>query len=466
MKILSQRFFLKIVAMLLFVLLLSAAANTFQTRLVMEKLFTEQQEKRGLSIVNMLAAQGSNLILVNNYYDLHELVKHTQQSNDDVRYAFVVGANGELLAHSFENNFPAELLSINILEESSDYQITELSTEEGVIRDIVVPIFDGRLGTVHIGLSDKSLQAILNSTTKTLLYDTLAAVLFGIILTMYLTNRLTKPIRELVRVTGAITTGDFTQRATIHSRDELGKLGLAFNSMTDSLEKLVAELNQKEETMVHLLQKVIVAQEEERKRIARELHDETGQSLTSLMMSLKCLADNCPGNSHECQIEDMRTLVKTTLGRIHSLTVELRPSILDDMGLIAALEKYITDYRQTHQFDIDFHVIQQVPQRIPREIEVPVYRIVQEALTNIGKYSQAQNVSVIITRKNNGLELIIEDDGVGFEVDALMSGNVSNNKLGLYGMRERATLVGGTFTIESSIGLGTTIYVRIPLVER
>ncbi|GMB02247.1 HAMP domain-containing protein [Pelosinus sp. IPA-1] len=466
MKILSQSFFIKIVAILLFILLLLAGTNMFQTRLVMEKLFTEQQEKRGLSIANMLATQASNLILINNYYDLHELVKNTQQSNDDVRYAFVVGVNGELLAHSFQNHFPAELLSANIPEVPSHYQVTELSTEEGVIRDIVVPIFEGRLGTVHIGLSNKSLQAVLNSTTKKMLFYTLAAVLVGIMLTMYLTNRLTKPIRELVRVTSAITAGDFTQRAVVHSGDELGKLGLAFNSMTESLQKLVAELNQKEEAMVHLLQKVIVAQEEERKRIARELHDETGQTLTSLMMGLKCLADNCTGNSSECQIEDMRRVVKDTLGRIHSLAVELRPSILDDMGLIAALEKYIADYRQTHQIDIDFHVVQEISERILREIEIPVYRIVQEALTNIAKYSQAQNVSVIITRKSNVLELIIEDDGIGFEVDVLMNGNASNNKLGLYGMRERAILVGGTFTIESSPGLGTTIYVRIPLVER
>lgn len=466
MKILSQSFFIKTVAMLLFILLLLAAANTFQTRLVMEKLFTEQQEKRGLSVANMLAAQASNLILVHNFYDLHELIKHTQQSNDDVRYAFVMGANGELLAHSFESNFPSELLSANIPADSSAYQVTELSTEEGVIRDIAVPIFDGRLGTVHIGLNNKSLQTTLDTTTNKMLLDTLAAVLMGIILTMYLTNRLTKPIRELVRVTNAITAGDFTQRAVVYSEDELGKLGLVFNSMTESFQKLVTELSHKEEAMVHLLQKVIVAQEEERKRIARELHDETGQTLTSLMMGLTSLADHCPGNSNDCQIEDMRTVIKNTLGRIHSLAVELRPSILDDMGLVAALEKYITDYRQTHQIDIDFHVIQKVSQRIPREIEIPVYRIVQEALTNVVKYSQAQNVSVIITRKHNGLELIIEDDGVGFEVDTLMSGNVSNNKLGLYGMRERAILVGGTFTIESSPGFGTTIYVRIPLVER
>lgn len=94
----------------------------------------------------MLATQASNLILINNFYDLHELVKNTQQSNDDVRYAFVIGVNGEVLAHSFENRFPAELLSVNLPEEFSQYQVTELSTDEGVIRDIAMPIFTLTIG--------------------------------------------------------------------------------------------------------------------------------------------------------------------------------------------------------------------------------------------------------------------------------------------------------------------------------
>lgn len=462
MKVGRQSFSLKIMALLLVVVVLLGTAIITQTRMIMNNLFTEQQAKRGISIANMLSARAANLILIHNYYDLHELVKDTQASNDDVKYAFVVSNDGELLAHSFPGGFPVDLLTANVPNLPAKYNIAELATEEGTIRDIAVPIFDGRLGVVHVGLGDASLRAILSDTTRQLLLDTLLAILIGLVLTIYLTTRITRPIRELSRVTGAITAGDFTQRAYVKSNDEMGKLASAFNSMADYLHSLMTELKQKEEARTHLLQKVIVAQEEERKRIARELHDETGQTLTSLMMGLKSLADNCPSAGQECRVEDMRAVVKETLGEIHRLAVELRPSILDDMGLIPALEKYAADFRAAHGLDVDLHVSWGLDARVPHEVEVTVYRIVQEALNNIAKYAKAENVSVIITRDSKGLEAIVEDDGKGFNVDEIMK-DTGSNKLGLHGMRERASLVGGTFAIESSEGHGTTIYVRIPL---
>ncbi len=461
-KVGRQSFSLKIMALLLVVLVMFGTAIILQTRVIMNNLFTDQQVKRGISIATMLAARASNHILVNNYYDLHELVKDTQASNDDVKYAFVVSNDGELLAHSFPGGFPVDLLTANTLSPQAKHNIAELNTEEGLIRDIAVPIFDGRLGVVHVGLSDGSLRAILGDTTRQLMFDTLAAIFLGLVLTIFLASRITKPIRELARVTGAITAGDFTQRAYVKSNDEMGSLASAFNVMADYLHRLMTELKQKEEARTHLLQKVIVAQEEERKRIARELHDETGQTLSSLMIGLKSLAEGCPSASHECRVEEMRAVVKTTLGEIHRLAVELRPSILDDMGLVPALEKYVADFRAAHGLDVDLHVSWASDSRIPHEIEVTVYRIVQEALNNIAKYAKAENVSVIVTRDGKGLEAIVEDDGIGFDADDIMRDNESN-KLGLHGMRERASLAGGTFTIESSTGRGTTIFVRIPL---
>ena len=464
-KLRRHSFLFKIMTGLVVVLILLGTVNIIQTRIVMNKLFAEQQEKRGISITNMLASRAANLILVQNYYDLHELVKDTTVNNDDVRYAFVVSNGGELLAHSFGGGFPKELLTANIPDNFAKYHIAELSTEEGVVWDIAVPVFDGRLGIAHVGMSDASLRTILQGTTRQLLLETFAVVVLGIAFMLFYAKQLTKPIRELVRVTSAITQGDFTQRARIDTKDEFGQLSTTFNRMTDYLDELLTELHNKEEARTHLLQKVIVAQEEERKRIARELHDETGQTLTSLMMGLKYLADSCPGNSQFCQLEDMRMVVKRTLDEIHRLSVELRPSILDDMGLVAALEKYVGDYRDNLQIDVDLHVSWQRSERLSHEIEVTVYRIVQEALTNAAKYSEAQNMSVLVTCTQQELTVIIEDAGVGFVVGEIAKETAIGNKLGLYGMYERATSAGGALTIESTPGIGTTIYLRIPFSE-
>jgi signal transduction histidine kinase len=233
--------------------------------------------------------------------------------------------------------------------------------------------------------------------------------------------------------------------------------------MTDYLQNSILELKQKEEARTHLLQKVIVVQEEERKRIARELHDETGQTLASLMMGLKCLTATCPEANHGCRLDEMRLAVKNTIEAVHRMAVDLRPSILDDMGLIAAVEKYIADFKTNYKIDADLHIQWSANKRLSHEIEVTVYRIVQEALTNIAKYAEAENVCVIITGDKNGLDIIIEDDGIGFEAEAIFQENAAGNQLGLFGMKERAMLVGGVLTIESTIGRGTTVFLRIPL---
>lgn len=466
MSVLSKEsFFLKIAAALALALFLLGITFTLQTRNLMHNLFIEQQEKRGISVANMLSARAANFILVHNYYDLHELVKDIQRSNDDVRYIYVASNDGEILAHSFPQGFPGDLLDANPLPPAAKHRIAVLTTDEGVVTDIAAPIFEGRLGVVHVGMGDAGLRSILGNTTRQLLLDTLAAVLIGVALTMFVTSRITKPIRELVRVTNAIAAGDFTQRASVQSKDELGRLAGAFNVMADYLHRLMTELRQKEEARTLLLQKVIVAQEDERKRIARELHDETGQTLTSLMMGLKSVAERCPTAAQECRLEEMRAVVKNTLGEIHRLAVELRPSILDDMGLVPALEKYVADYRERHGLDVDIHVGWICGSRVSREIEVTVYRIVQEALTNIVKYAAAENVSVIVTCDERGLEVIVDDDGVGFDAAEAWGGAISN-KLGLYGMRERVSLAGGTLTIESTPGHGTTIFIRIPHTGR
>jgi len=463
MKFRMDSFFVKVIAGFVLLLLLLGLANIVQTRALMNTLFAEQQEKRGISLASTLAARAANLIIIHNYYDLHELVKDTQSTNDDARYVFVVSHSGELLAHSFPTGFPTDLLQVSVPSGTEKYRINVLATEEGSVRDIAVPILDGRLGVVHVGLSADSLQKILQDTTHQFLFDTLIALLIGFGLAFFFTQRLTRPIRELARAASAITAGDLTQRAHIGSQDEIGKFASAFNAMADHVHALLNELKQKEEARTHLLQKVIVAQEEERKRISRELHDQTGQNLTSLMMRLKCLEDDCPSASRQCRLDEMRGLVKCTVEDIHRLAVELRPSILDDRGLVAALEKYVEDYRANYGLDVDFHVNWQGEERLAHEVEVTVYRIVQEALTNIVKYAVAANVSVILTATVWELTAIIEDDGIGFDAARLLAENAGGSKLGLYGMRERALLVGGNVTIESSPAIGTTIYVKIPL---
>ena len=255
------------------------------------------------------------------------------------------------------------------------------------------------------------------------------------------------------------------QKAKIWANDETGQLSNAFNMMAKRLTNFRDELKSKEEMRTQLLKKVITAQEEERKRIARELHDQTSQSLTSLMIGLKLMQSCKSLDEVGKQSDDLRKVTAKTLEEIHDIAVQLRPLTLDDIGLNIALQRYVVDYSNKFNVKGDYHSSGLNGIRLPAELETVVYRIVQEALTNIIKHSGAKNASVILEHRRNLLKVIVEDDGKGFNVEKVMSSE-AEGKLGLFGMQERASLINGKLAIESTLGMGTTIYITIPLHEK
>jgi signal transduction histidine kinase len=259
----------------------------------------------------------------------------------------------------------------------------------------------------------------------------------------------------LAEAARAVGRGELSQQVAIESWDEAGRLAAAFNTMTE-------QLREKEEDRTRLLEKVISAQEEERKRMARELHDEAGQALSSLMLGLKHLEETCPGPSEKSRAAELRSLAADTLELTHDLALELRPSALDDLGLVAALERYVKDYARKHDVHLDFHAAALQGKRLPAQEEIALYRIVQEALTNVAKHADAHNVSVLLEERNGTAVIIVEDDGKGFDVEAVMEGAAHSRRLGLLGMEERAALIGGRLTIESRPGAGTAVFVEVP----
>jgi signal transduction histidine kinase len=307
--------------------------------------------------------------------------------------------------------------------------------------------------------------------SQELVITTIILTIIGVNGALLVAYFVTKPIRDLSEASKKIAQGDLSARVTTWGHDELARLGQTFNQMADSIEKytaereaLVRELMRNEQTRQELLKKVITAQEDERIRISRELHDETGQSLTSLIIGLKLLEDEINNAKHVQTISEMRNLASTTLKEVHRLAVELRPTVLDDIGLIPAIERFVQTYARNYNIDIDFHVQNKNKERLSSEVETALYRIVQEGLTNIVKYAKAKNVSVLLDIKDSGVKLIVEDDGVGFEADKVEYSE--DRHLGIAGMKERTLLLNGTFTIESGQGQGTTIYACIPLQRR
>jgi len=230
--------------------------------------------------------------------------------------------------------------------------------------------------------------------------------------------------------------------------------------------RLYEELRQKEELRRQLLERVIAVQEDERKRIARELHDETSQALTSLIVRLQALEQLGSLTEVQTYLSDLKAEAARTLDNVHDLALELRPSVLDDLGLVAGLRHYCRDYEQKFRVPVDLQVVGIGSQRLPPPVETALYRIVQEALTNSARHAQAQTVSVLLEKRGSSVVVVVEDDGQGFDVAEVMGSPLRRSHLGLYGMQERASLLGGTVTIESSPGTGTAVFVEIPLNQK
>ena len=203
------------------------------------------------------------------------------------------------------------------------------------------------------------------------------------------------------------------------------------------------------------VRRVVEAQELERRRLARELHDQTGQELTSVLLGLKGVEEAKTDAERVEALATVRAQVVETLHDVRRLAVELRPKALDDFGLVAALERLRDTFAEQTGMRVELEA--SVGDRLPSDVETALYRIVQEALTNIVKHAQASSVSLVVTRSERAITAVIEDDGSGF------AANGGGEGLGLLGMAERLALLGGTLKTESSPGAGATIVAEVPL---
>jgi signal transduction histidine kinase len=205
------------------------------------------------------------------------------------------------------------------------------------------------------------------------------------------------------------------------------------------------------------LRRVVEGQELERRRLARELHDETGQALTSILLGLKALEERSKDPASRAATEELRELVVSTLQDVRRLAVELRPSALDDFGLVAALERLAESFAEQTGISVDFQTAL-ADERLPEEVETALYRIVQESLTNVVKHAQARRVSILLARKDGAVKAVVEDDGQGFD-----PAEQTDDGYGLMGMRERLALLGGRLEVESGHDGGTTIAAEVPV---
>ncbi len=450
----------KILGIVLGLVILLGLTVTIQVRQLLAQSMYVQLEEQAVSITRDLAARATDPILINNLYSLQQLLLGAKTTHPAVRYAFVVDSDGYILGHTFDGGFPSGLIEANTVSPKAYEHTNLLQTDEGQIWDIAVPIFDGRVGTARVGVSDAQVVQTINIITGQLLLTTVLVSAVGITAAVLLTWLLTRPILALVDATKAVERGDFSQRVPRWADDEVGELANAFNAMTEALAKSDVERAEREQLRAQYVSGFITAQEDERKRIARELHDSTSQSLTSLMIGLRALSDICSQSEIRSRAEELRAVAGSTLNDVHTLALQLRPSVLDDVGLPEAIKRHVADCQKRHPLNIDLAFTGLEDCRLPPAVETALYRITQEALTNIIRHAEAATASIFIERSDKKVLAIIDDDGRGFDPSLIEH---RDGHLGLYGIRERAELLSGHLVIESEPGTGTSLYIEIPL---
>lgn len=276
-----------------------------------------------------------------------------------------------------------------------------------------------------------------------------------------------RPLLLLQTVAELVAEGDLRVRAEEQPKGEpnLTRLARTFNTMLDSLEEDTHVLERSRELTEHLTQQVITAQEEERRRIARELHDETAQSLATLGIYI----DTTLGEHREAMspslrsgLQRVREIVDRTLAGVRTIIADLRPSLLDDLGLAAALRWQVLHRLEAAGIRADLQVRGE-DRRLPPAVETALYRIMQEAITNTLKYADAGYVEIDLDLSApDAVTARVEDDGRGFDPAGEVQSRPGQG-VGIFGMRERANLVGGELQVDSAPGVGTEVRVYIPL---
>lgn len=478
----------KIVIITAVIVMVMGLLTVFSIQAVVSRSLKEQLQDKGLSLARVMANDIANPLLNGDLLVVQRILKAVTEDGHSVEYAFVIAPDGKTLIHTFGDGFPEALLTANPIPAGRPHSIQLLVTEKGPIRDIGLKVLDGLDAELHVGFTETSIQRSLRRVTWIIALLTLGGIALACGAAWLLGRYVVRPLERLTRLTRRIGRGDLDQEVTAEAGDEVGILAQSFNQMIRNLRETIGRLKEseesyrlknselsavwgrlkrREEVVSRLLKKVITAQEEERKRIARELHDETNQSLAALAVGLKAASALVTRDAEKAEktLEDLKDSAVIIMRELHNIVYDLRPTLLDDLGLVPALRWCAETRLESHGVEVSMEVTG-VSSRLPPEVETILFRIGQEAISNIAKYAGARHVHLCLRGAKDHVWLRVSDDGCGFDVDEVLREKEGKRSLGLMGMMERAGLLGGKVEVESNIGAGTIISVQIPISPR
>ncbi len=450
---------IKVIGLVIFATLLLGLPVIYFVNIDFSRQNNMQLKLMSLAIGKQLSSQSVNYILEDNFYALEKLLKSSIKSDHDVVYAFIENKKGEVIASTFDGGFPADLLKVKSFNPKS-LSAVKIKTNEGLVYDTAVPILRGRLGTVRVGISTKRSSMLLYSLIRSIIIVMIFAAVLAIILSSSIAWWVMTPIVKLSEAFNKVKSGSYDVKLDIKRDDEIGMLARDFNKMAASLKKADEERMENDNLRKNFINNVIKAQEEERKRIAKDLHDQFAQMLAYIKIRIGLLKNLNNIEEARESVAQISEELTNALDVVRNIARSLMPGILEEMGLVCAVTSYIDDInKKSLNFKVDFYSDYDIKnKRFDQNIEINVYRIIQEALSNVILHSHSNYAKINLGIAEGKIIGSVEDYGTGFNY-----GLISKDSLGIFGMTERAKLLGGDLKIESKTGAGTLINFYIPL---
>lgn len=377
----------------------------------------------------------------------------------DTGYAYLVDRNGRVIYHPEEALIGQDFSGRQAVDRLKHGEVVGAFVSQETSRERFVVGF-ANLPATGWGLVICEPWAEVVAPVKSYLRLLALALLAALTLAAFLVSlgvrRISQPINDLVRQTRQVARGDYSAQVPLGTIREIRELGLAFNAMVEQIARYRAGVRRYVAAVTH-------SQEEERKRIARDLHDDTVQSLIAIGQRIElCRASLDNPEEARRQLTEIRRMVTEAIQSIRHFSRELRPMALEDLGLVPALQLLVNDLAKVEALQADLEIDGQ-PRGLAPELEVAIYRIVQEALQNVRKHAHASAVTVRAEFTDQRVAIAVRDNGVGFIVPPSPTDLASQGNFGLMGIEERAQLFGGQLEIHSQPGRGTELKVTLPL---
>ena len=453
-------------AKILIINIFSIFIITLGIALEIKIVLTQNLEDRLILRTNNIASTLSDSVieplLSNNIYLVHQILVQYKENNPEVSYINIIGNQKEVISSTFSNGFPKELYLLQTSDTGNNTKV--FSSEIGKIIDIKYPIADGSFGYIHIGVTEKEVEKRIQEIIETILLFGFFINLLASVLLYKLTNSITNNLKKLTLYAKNIAIGNSVSQPDIKTNDEVKELFTSFRHMLMSLEisskeeiKLITKLKD-EETKRELLKKTMETLEKERKRISMEIHDSVMQNLASINIMLKIIQSRL-NQQERSEIENLQKLIEETIEELRNIARNLRPPQLEKLGLKSSLESFFDEIEKRHNLKINFDFTIS-EEKLDWTWSINIYRIIQEAISNIIKHTSADIAVVLIKELDGKIELEIRDNGEGFNVEGTLNKKIT--RLGIVDMRERAKTYGGQFTISSTKGGGTVVKISFP----